>query len=349
MRGGVYPAPAEAVAYAATALRSPTDQPFSILDPCAGEGAAIQQLGELLGCPQEMTFAIELDESRAEKLRATLAQANVLAPASCFGCRASLNSFSFIWLNPPFDHSYGGHRMENQFLLTATDWLMPGGVMALICPEDVADEYSDVRRHFASHYQNCKMVPFPAEHRQFNEVMVFGQKRHRPQVGSNSWESVLAREGFIYRVPSSPGPRIFHKVEPTEPELQRMLVSSPLRSRLMAPPAIPIPSPPLAPGIGHVALLLASGHLDGMVRPQSKPPHVVRGTSRKRELVSDVTETQDDEGRTVKRTTISERIELVVRAVDLTGEIRTFMDGNADEQPEAEPEQRREDNGAGDS
>ena len=38
---------------------------------------------------------------------------------------------------------------------------MPGGVMALVCPEDVADEYSDTRRHFTSYYENCTIVPFP--------------------------------------------------------------------------------------------------------------------------------------------------------------------------------------------
>ena len=89
-----------------------------------------------------MTFAIELDDSRAAALHAALPEARVLAPASFFGCRASFKSFSFIWLNPPFDHSYGGHRVEEQFLVNATEWLMPGGVMALVCPEDVVAEYS---------------------------------------------------------------------------------------------------------------------------------------------------------------------------------------------------------------
>jgi hypothetical protein len=332
MRGGFYPAPPQAIAHAATFLR-PRCGPFTILDPCAGEGAAIKQLGELLGCPQTTTFAIELDDSRADKVRAALPEAHVLAPASFFGCRASLNSFSFIWLNPPFDYAYGGQRVEDRFLVNATDWLMPGGVMALVCPEDVADEYSDVRSHFASYYQNCQIVPFPAKHRHFNEVIVFGQKRTRPQVGDADWESVLAPTGFIYSVPSGSGPRIFRKVEPTEPELQQMLASSPLRFHLTAPVHVPLASPPLPLGVGHVALLLASGHLDGVVHPEGKPPHVVRGTSHKTEYVSDVTETEDDEGRTVKRTTISERIELAVRTVDLTGDIRTFLDGNAADGP----------------
>jgi 16S rRNA C967 or C1407 C5-methylase (RsmB/RsmF family) len=113
MRGGFYPAPEQAVAYAATFLQPPRNRQFSLLDPRAGEGAAIRQLGELLGCPPVSTYAIELDHSRADKLHAALSKCNVLAPASFFGCRASLNSFSFVYLNPPFDHGYSGHRIED--------------------------------------------------------------------------------------------------------------------------------------------------------------------------------------------------------------------------------------------
>jgi Uncharacterised methyltransferase family (DUF6094) len=130
LRGGFYPAPPQAVAYAATFLNPPRHGPFTLLDPCAGEGAALLQLGERLGCPPALRFAIELDDGRAEKVHAALPGAHVLAPASFFGCRASRNSFSLVWLNPPFDDAYGGHRVEAQFLRTATEWLMPGGVMA---------------------------------------------------------------------------------------------------------------------------------------------------------------------------------------------------------------------------
>jgi hypothetical protein len=336
MLGGFYPASEGAVAHAATFLRSPPGEPFAILDPCAGQGAAIRQLGDTLACPQTMTFAIELDEGRAETVKAILPQARVLAPASFFGCRASLNSFSFVWLNPPFDYAYGGHRVEDQFVQTATSWLMPGGVMALVCPEDVADEYSEAQGHFLTYYENCTIVPFPEKHRPFNEVIVFGHKRARPRVdpsgsGRTTWRSVQAPEHFLYHIPRGAGPRIFRKVEPTEQELQRMLANSPLRSRLTAPATIPLPSPPLALGIGHVALLLASGHLDGVVHPEGEPPHVVRGTSRKREFVSDVTETVNPDGSTTTRTTISQRIDLTVRTIDLTGNLRTFMDTDARE------------------
>jgi hypothetical protein len=57
---------------------------------------------------------------------------------------------------------------------------------------------------------------------------------------------------------------------------------------------------------------------------------VVRGTVRKRAFVSDVTETATADGGTATRTTISERIELVIRTVDGTGAIRTLAEGDAE-------------------
>jgi hypothetical protein len=312
--------------------------PFAILDPCAGEGGAIQQLRQLLGCPPQGTYAIELDDSRAAIIRATLPDSPILAPASFFGCRATFSSFSFIWLNPPFDDSYGGHRVEDQFLRRATDWLMPSGVIAFVCPEDVVSEYSDARRHFTNYYENCSIVPFPPAYRPFHEVIVFGHKRTRPavdQTGTSYWKSWAAGEAprnFRYCIPPGSGPRTFQKVEPTEAELKRMLAQSPLHSHLKESPATRLPSPPLALGIGHVALLLASGHLDGVVQPDGQLPQVVRGTSRKRSFVSDVAETENDDGSTTTRTTISERIDLVVRTVDLTGTIRTYLETDSPEE-----------------
>src|SRR5213078_269087 len=129
----------------------------------------------------------------------------------------------------------------------------------------------------------------------------------------DAWEAVQAPRHFLYQIPAGTGPRIFEKVEPTEPELQRLLANSPLRSHLMAPAPVPLPAPPLPLGVGHVALLLAGGHLDGVVQPEGQRPHVVRGTSRKRAYVSDVTETAETDGSATKRTTISERIDLVIR------------------------------------
>ena len=113
VKGGYYAAHENAVAYAAKFLLAPQGGPFTILDPCAGEGRALRQLGELLNCPANQLFGIELDDSRADVLRTAIPTANILAPANFLGCRASSGSFPFIWLNPPFDEAYAGNRVEN--------------------------------------------------------------------------------------------------------------------------------------------------------------------------------------------------------------------------------------------
>src|SRR5207245_3020317 len=100
----------------------------------------------------------------------------------------------------------------------------------------------------------------------------------------------LADPGMTWTIPKAPGPATFKKTGPTPAELERLLAKSPL-SRVFDPPKEkPIGRPPLPLGKGHLALLLASGQLNGVV--PSEPPHVVRGSSRKEEYIS---ETKCDE------------------------------------------------------
>src|SRR5689334_8608123 len=65
-RSGFYAIPPEAVGDVARRLKPPAAKPFSVLDPCAGKGAAVKQLGGLLGANEGWLHAIELDEGRAE-------------------------------------------------------------------------------------------------------------------------------------------------------------------------------------------------------------------------------------------------------------------------------------------
>jgi hypothetical protein len=182
-RGGFYPAHSNAVSLAASFLEPPAGgESFTILDPCAGEGEALHQLQASLGCPLDRTYAIELDDSRAEILNHALAGSNILGPADFFGCRATAGSFSLMWLNPPFDDSFGGSRVEHRFLVQATDWLTGGGVLAMVCPEDVIGEFAATRKHLVTFYENITITPFPDQHRPYREVIVLGHKRSRPCV-----------------------------------------------------------------------------------------------------------------------------------------------------------------------
>ena len=325
-KGGYYPAPPEAVAFAASLL-SPPEEPFALLDPCCGKGLAIAQLGQALGCPTERIWAIELDEGRAAEAHAILAGSHVLAPASFLGTTATAGSFGCIWCNPPFDDEIGGGcRVEGRFLQRATAWLKTRGVILLVCPEHVA-ERRDIQDYCLQWYEDLACVPFPEGHRPFDEVILLGRKRSRPVDQERlDWDEQCRRtvEPGSYPIPLAPGPRRFEKVEFTERELARALLGSPLR-RLLAPPPEPaLAEPPLPLAHGHIALLLASGTLDGVVHPRGEPPHVVRGTARKVEYLSNQTKEEGRDGALVTKTTYSEKIVLTIRAVGADGAIRTF-------------------------
>ena len=52
----------------------------------------------------------------------------------------------------------------------------------------------------------------------------------------------------------------------------------------------------MSPGIGHRAMLLASGHIDGLISPADEPPHVIRGTAAKDSYVASSDTNEDDNG-----------------------------------------------------
>jgi len=326
MKGGFYPAPSDAVALALRHLRPPSepDAPFAILDPCAGEGEAIGQLADGLGCRPDLVHAIELESSRAEKCRQRLPEAQLLAPASYFGCRIRSWSFSLVWCNPPFDDEIGGgERVEGQFLGSALALLAPKGILCLVCPERVWRDGA-IRRVLLTWFDDVSCVEFPADCRRFGEVIVFGIKRREmTNPDKRTWGDLVTGR-TEYTLPKSNGPRgLWRKIELTPEELDTAFAQSPLRRMLEPPPERPLPRPPMALGKGHLALLLASGHLDGLVCPPGEPPHVVRGTAKKVEEVTDVEEDESKGTRTTK-TTYTERITLTVRAVGADGVIHTF-------------------------
>jgi hypothetical protein len=88
-KAGYFPCPPDAVAVALQQLHV-VDSTAPLLDPCAGQGAAIKQLADGLRAASEAIHVVELDEGRAAILRETLPDAKVLSPASFMGCKATI-------------------------------------------------------------------------------------------------------------------------------------------------------------------------------------------------------------------------------------------------------------------
>jgi hypothetical protein len=325
IKGGYYAAAPEAVTAVLERLRPPSTGICSILDPCAGEGHALLQLGQGL---RAVPYGIELSEDRAALVRESLPEGQALAPADFLRTAISYRSFSMAYVNPPYDYATGEQgRVETQFIERAAHLLVDNGVLALVCPHDVADSYQTAE-FFEEHFYQVSAMPFPEEVRKYGETVILGYKRKQPPQavnGRHSWDWLEKRldTHVVYRLPPGTRPKTFRKSELTDTELARLVAQSPLRFHIERPADREgnRPRPPMSPGIGHRAMLLASGHIDGLICPADEPPHVIRGTAAKDSYVASSDTSEDDHGNVTTRTVTSEKPRLVIRVLDAQGHI----------------------------
>ncbi len=335
----------------------PTADPSEtvILDPCAGEGVAIDFLARHLAVPEENVYLVELSESRTDVLKRTFPQKPILGPASFVGTGIGYNAFSLTFVNPPFaDELGGGRREELTFLVKAINHTSPHGIVVLVLPEPSLFGYQrgpeDIRRAIQCRLEDAQSYALPQEHRKYKEVVVIGRKRRQPVPEgegpmAGSWWEARLRMGVLgeatkqYKVPAGRRPKRWEQTAFTEEELKRKVAASPLGALLLPQVVKRGDRPPLPPGKGHTALVLVSGDLDGLVCPPGEPPHILRGTSRKVRFRDEAKceEHDNEDGSYSRKEVYSERGETVVRAVDVHGKIHTFTD-----HPEDHPEDQDE-------
>jgi hypothetical protein len=217
------------------------------------------------------------------------------------------------------------------------------------------------------------------EYRRFNEIVVIGKKRGVlltdemiPYMGAlhiaefewrnkNPWINTLSRihrpeyfphskgrpmspvAAITYHLPGSWKPTSFHKSEYLPHELVAALASSPLNTLTREVEAVELARPPIAPGKGHVALLLASGQLDGVVEGEGEEPHVIRGGTRKVEYYNEAASTSEenpDTGELTTKDVYSQKPVCVIRVAWQDGTIMTLSDTpeNATDEAPQEPE-----------
>jgi hypothetical protein len=348
-RGGFYPAPDEAIDVALERLVPHESGNMAIVDPCAGKGDALARIQSSLNVIHSQTYAVELDGGRASDMKATRPNWNILAPCSAFSVGCQAGAFSLAWVNPPYDDELGGgSRTEFQFLTTVSGWLKVGGVMLLVVPEHIVDPYSPALRFLSERYDDLHLTPFPYDARQYREVIVFGVKRSGLRDVKTDRYDTLPRlttppAWMVYHLPESSGPKRWQKTQLTDEEIGAALARSPLNRLMEPPPKRLLPRPPLPVNKGHLSLLLASGHMDGIVRPPGEPAHVIRGVATKRTYLKEVTEEETPDCATKIRRVFSEQPMLTVRAVDANGNLKTFTQDTDESKPDTDTQEEGED------
>ena len=151
-------------------------EPGQTLDPCCGTGGALKAL---TAGASARTHGIELDAYRAAEAREVLDEA---IQGSAFDTHAPVESFSLLYLNPPYDFEVGegkNKRMERLFLEHVARWLKPGGVLVFVLPYD---RVCDCRGTLTTQFRDKAIYRLTApESVTYKQVVLFGVRRSRQE------------------------------------------------------------------------------------------------------------------------------------------------------------------------
>ena len=278
----------------------------SVIDPCVGHGIALRQL---TSNALVRRYGIELD---AERARIANASGINTIQGNTFDAIAKPESFSLLYLNPPYDSEIGStanRRMEAVFLEHTYRWLVMGGVLVLVIPyERLHDCAWILSSHFAALTVFRMTDP---ESVQYRQIAILGvrhnvrgaalekNKRQLQNVGLyGSFQDVPELQPAAcppYSIPGSGEATLTYRGVPYD-VLEDLLPHSPAWKQV-AP--LLLPTNDLATGRpitplhgGHVGLLCTAGLLNG-VFGEGEDRHIARWRS-----VKHVTTFVEQEGET---------------------------------------------------
>ncbi|MFY9532008.1 MAG: DUF6094 domain-containing protein [Candidatus Acidiferrales bacterium] len=333
-RLGFYPLPISEADRIRKFLRFP-EQPCSVIDPCIGEGGAFAQIT----CEARVIrYGVELDAQRAAAARSS---ADEVIHGNCFDVQCPVESFSLIYLNPPYDFEIGeakSQRMERLFLEHVYRWLKRGGVLVLVIPRDYIRDCSQILAYQFRDVHAYRLTE--PESVKYKQVVVMGVRRTRSErdrlqdseiTRARMWFECLARDpARLSPLPSEPRHQYF--VPPGEPvrltyrglpldQIEDLLARSSAYRQAAAvlfAQQADVSGRPLTPlHGGHVGLLCTAGMLNGIFG-EGEARHIAHWQSIK---LVDKSEEEED-GRTVIRE--KERFSNELTLVFCTGEIATL-------------------------
>jgi 16S rRNA G966 N2-methylase RsmD len=269
------------------------------VDPCAGTGAALHQLTE--GAQVEK-HGVELDAARAV---AAAASGIATVHGNAFDTVGKSESFSFLYLNPPYDSeiaSMGNKRMEYLFLEHCFRWLVEGGVLLMVVPQERLDAAIPL---LAGNFTGLRVYRLSdPEAARFDQVALFGVRkrmrgehyeRNRTALLEMVWRRempVLTGAEAPYRVPSSTPVPLAYRGLPLD-AIEDLIPASPVWKQLepfLMPKEEVRGGRPITPlHAGHVGLLCTAGLLNG-VFGQGSERHIARWRTVKSVTVFEVKE-----------------------------------------------------------
>jgi len=291
------------------------ETPVNLLDPCCGEGLALQAFAKGV---QARTYGIEIDEVRGEEAQRRIQRVGY---GSFFHSRISLNAFQGLWLNPPYlsvPSEHGNKRLEKAFLADSIRHLQVGGIMIYIIPYYRATP--DVCRVLCENFTDLRVHKFIGkEFERFKQIAIIGRKierREAEKMAKKLSEYMLDADKLplitdlpkeCYEMPAATKTvELFKGAVFNVNELADQLKKSPSIERLFEERTLDNRERrPLLPlNLSQVGLVGASGMMNGLV--ECETPHIIKGRIVKEKKTKIGIE--DDKGKTAVREITSNRL-----------------------------------------
>ena len=324
-----------------------------LLDPCAGKGAALVQLAGAWGLEP---FGVELHPERADAAK-SLVDAHITHRPTLLhhdrhvtrifaGSMQFMNitgsSFSCTFVNPPFDYDEKDKRREVRFLSKATGWLQTNGILIFVIPQQIL-RLKRIAEPILSWYADLRVLAFPAEHRRFGEVVIFGRKRARRQalfddtklkqfqaLHAAQLTPIDEAEVVVYELPHlhiptaqlTFLPQTLTSADILSEVQQHGITTLPAYQRLItAPPNLLHDFRPLMPlRKGHLANLIAAGFLNNQrIERDDDSPLLIKGLTFKNTRTREYHEQKGED--TQKVTELTESFNTVINTLAPDGTI----------------------------
>ena len=333
-RLGFYPLPPPEAERIRRFLAFP-DKQCCALDPCVRDGAAFAKIAS---DRKVLRYGVELDAGRVEQARSNGID---VMHGNCFDVQCPVESFSLIYLNPPYDFEIGeekSQRMEKLFLEHVYRWLKPGGIQVLVVP---AKRIADCTALLSRHFRDTRVYRLTeSESVRYGQVVVFGVRRTRQErdrlrdaeiIQAQLWLASVERKvqklsplppepDHQYAAPPGGPVRLVHRGLPLDQIEDLLPKSSAYRqaSAVLFAQQADVTGRPLTPlHGGHVGLLCTAGMLNGIFG-EGETRHIAHWQSVK---LVDKSEEEED-GKTIIRE--KERFSNELTLVFCSGEIASL-------------------------
>ena len=168
---GFYPTP-ESVLPRIANLVTPAVTPVPGLDPCAGEGKAMQYLAAQWNLTP---YQVEINTRRGAECRKVTPNTLVMDIASVDAANMAL-----VFDNPPYSDREKGVRDELFFIQRMDAALAPGGIHVIVIPDYRLVQTRKIARFLTARYDRLRAWRFPnAEYQSFHQIVLVGIRRKR--------------------------------------------------------------------------------------------------------------------------------------------------------------------------